>query len=110
MSKRGSLRRGFAVDAARAVSGGGRGGEALQVGLDSGITVGQLVLIGVEQLQVLLQREEVLRAIVSGEGVGDLCFGGVAAMIAILGEVVGLTAPRLRCRAASGRSRRNRRH
>ena len=72
---------------------GGRGPEGLQVGLGRRVTGSQLVLNHVEQLQVLPQREEVLRPIVSGEGGGDLRFGGAAAMIPLLGEVVGIRAP-----------------
>ena len=83
---------GFFVDrgAGKGLGGAGAcGGQRLEVGLDRGVTGGQLVLIDVEELEILLQHEEVLRAVVPGEGGGDLGLGGVAPRVAMLGEVPG---------------------
>ena len=50
--------------------GGRLGGQRLDVGLDRGIARGQLALIDVEEFEILLQDEDVLGAVMPGEGGG----------------------------------------
>jgi hypothetical protein len=58
------------------------------VGLDGGITGGELPLIRVEALEVLLEDEDVLDAVVAGEGGGDLGRGGPTARVAMPSELL----------------------
>lgn len=56
--------------------------------LDRGVARGELGLTGVKELKVLLQDEEMLGPIVTGQGGDDLGLGRAAPMIAMLGELV----------------------
>ena len=77
MSNRRSLSFGGLPAAARGRARGGRRGRVgavsvLEMGFDGGVAGGDLRLTGVEELEILLQDEEVLRAIVAGQRGDDL--------------------------------------
>jgi len=77
----------------RASRGGRLGGQRLDVGLDRGIARGQLALIGVEEFEILLQDEDVLGAVMPGEGGRDLGRRGLTPVVAMLGKGVGVVRP-----------------
>src|SRR3972149_5720751 len=79
-SKRGSLPRGFCRGGS-----GGRGSERLEMGLDGAVAGGDLLLIGVEELKVLLEYEHVFGAIVAGQGGDDLRLGCATPVVTMLG-------------------------
>jgi len=62
------------------------------VRFNRGVTGGELRLTHIEEFQILLQHEDVLGAIVSGQRGGDFRLGRVAAMVAVIGEL-GRVAP-----------------
>jgi hypothetical protein len=66
--------------------GSGGGGEPGEVGLDGGVTRGELPLIRVEELEVLLEHEDVFGAVVAGEGGRDLGLRRATTMVAMPGE------------------------
>jgi hypothetical protein len=66
----------------------------VDVGLDRCIARGQLALISVEELEVLLQHEDVLGAVMPGEGCRDLGLRGLTPVVPMLGEGVGVRLPR----------------
>jgi hypothetical protein len=74
---------------------GGRGlrGQRLQMRLDRRIARRQLPLIGVEEGEVLLQHEDLLRTVVPGERGADLRRGGVTARVAMPREDVRVGMP-----------------
>jgi len=78
----------------RAARRGRLRGEDEDVGLDRGITRRQLRLIGFEEREVLLQDEDVLRTVVSGEGLGDLGLRGLTPVVPMLREGVGIRLAR----------------
>ena len=61
-------------------------GQGLEVGFDRGVARRDQTLTRVEEFEVLLQDEEVLGAVVPGEGGDDLGLGGLAAVVAMPGE------------------------
>ena len=77
----------------RAGGGGGVGDQRVQMGLDRGIAGGQLALIRLEEFEVLLQDEDVLRAVMAGERGGDLRLGGLAPGVPMLGERLRIGPP-----------------
>ena len=91
ISNCGSLSASLAVDAGcwqrrrRCRQGGG---QRLDVCLDGAITGRELRLTGVEEFQILLQDEEVLGAIVAGQGRHDLRLRGATPIVAMLGELL----------------------
>ena len=64
------------------------------MGFDRGVTRCQLFLIGLEEDEVLLQHEDVLGAVVTGEGRGDLDLGCLTPMVPMLREGVGIRLAR----------------
>ena len=65
-------------------------GRQREGGLDGGIAGRQLRLIGVEQREVLVQHEDVLRTVVPGEGRGDLGLRRLTPVVPMLREGVGI--------------------
>ena len=66
----------------------GRGGQGLELGLDGGVARGELRLTQVKEFEILLQDEDVLVAVVAGQGGGDLVDRGFAVRVTVLGEDV----------------------
>lgn len=56
--------------------------------LDGSIAGGQVPLIDVEELEILLEDEEVLGAIVAGQGGDDLGLRRVTPVVPMLGELL----------------------
>ena len=61
--------------------------------LDDGITRPELALVGLEQLEVLLESEQVFGAILPRQGGRDVRFRRMAPAVAMLGQLVGIGAP-----------------
>ncbi len=68
-------------------SRGGRG-ESGEVGLNGDVARRELLLIGVEEFEVLLEDEEALGAIVGRQGGDDLVLGRLTAAVPMLRELV----------------------
>src|SRR5207245_2124206 len=64
------------------------GGQHLDVCLNGAITGRQLSLTGVEEFQILLQDEEVLGAIVAGQGRLDLNLRRATSIVPMAGEML----------------------
>ena len=73
--------------------GGNAGGEPLEVGFDGGITGRQLALIPVKEFEVLLEHEDVLRAVIAGERGDDLHLGGVTPIVTMRREGLRIALP-----------------
>ena len=82
----------------RAGGGGDLGGQRVDVGLDRRVAGGQLALKRVVELEVLLQHEEVLGAVVPGEGGRDLGRRGLTPVVPMLCEGLGSVWPSMMSR------------
>ena len=74
--------------------GGRLGGQRVDVGLDRRIARGELALIRIEQLEVLLQHEDVLGAVMPGKRRCDLRLRGLTPVVPMLCESVGVRLTR----------------
>ena len=61
--------------------------------LDGEVARGELCLTRIEEREILLEHEKVLRPIIPGQGADDLGFGGPAPVIAVFRQCLRVSLP-----------------